>query len=193
MSGGNTHARSVSGSDSPRDFDVIAGSHFNLGWVLVPMLLVVGGTVTYMVTEPHKVSGWSWLHLAVLVLLTLGIVLGYFRRRVSIVGDTLVIRSSLFTRRTPITLLRLEQARTGPIRQDREFALKRKRIGWSMPGFHSGHFLLHGGRRGFCLITDVSRVLVIPAADGTVLLLSMEQPHLLLSALERVTGQARHR
>lgn len=49
----------------------------------------------------------------------------------------------------------------------------------------SGHFRMRGGGKAFCLLTDYSRVLVLPLRDGSMLLLSPEHPRALLDALKQ--------
>ena len=61
--------------------------------------------------------------------------------------------------------------------------LKRRRLGYSVPGFHSGHYVLNDGSKGFALLTDRQRALVIPLKDGSVVMLSMAEPKALLAAL----------
>jgi hypothetical protein len=42
------------------------------------------------------------------------------------------------------------------------------------------------GGKGFCLITDNRRVLILPLRDGSTLMLSPEQPRALLDALRHL-------
>ena len=61
-----------------------------------------------------------------------------------------------------------------------------KSNGYALPGFHSGHFRLRDWkRRAFCLVTDPSKVLALPHADGRVWLLSFEHPQAVLDILRR--------
>ena len=122
------------------------------------------------------------LLVAALVAVTAG------RRRVSLEGDSLVIRATLYTQRIPRATLRVEQARVVDLREHTELAPLLKTNGFALPGYYAGHFRagLFGearSRRLFCLVTDRARVLAMPELDGRILLLSLERPQALLDAL----------
>ncbi|TGQ61265.1 hypothetical protein EN855_033645, partial [Mesorhizobium sp. M1C.F.Ca.ET.212.01.1.1] len=70
------------------------------------------------------------------------------------------------------------------------YGIRFKTNGYAMPGFYSGHFRLQGGGKGFALVTDRSRVLVLPVRDGSALLLSLDRPQVLLDALRKVAAPA---
>ena len=84
--------------------------------------------------------------------------------------------------------LRLEQARVVDLDEHHEYRSGFKTNGFDMPGFKSGHFRMRGGGKAFCLLTDRNRVLVLPLRDG-LLLLSPEQPRVLLDDLKRLAGE----
>lgn len=48
---------------------------------------------------------------------------------------------------------------------------------------------MRGGGKAFCLLTDRNRVLVLPLRDGSLLLVSPEQPRVLLDDLKRLAGE----
>ena len=88
-----------------------------------------------------------------------------------------------------MTQLRLDQAEVVDLARDRRYGIRFKTNGYAMPGFYSGHFRL-GRRQGFALVTDRSRVLVLPVRDGSALLLSLDRPQVLLDALRKVAAPA---
>jgi len=132
-------------------------------------------------------AAWS---LAVIVLMGIGLGWAFFRRRVELAGNVLDVRSTLYRRRTPVADLLLDQAEVVDLSRDRRYGIRFKTNGYSMPGFYSGHFRLQGGGKGFALVTDRARTLVIPVRGGSTLLLSLERPQALLEALRKVAATA---
>jgi len=132
-------------------------------------------------------AAWSLL---VIALLGIGLGTAFFRRRVELAGDVLDVRSTMYRRRVPMAQLRLDQAEVVDLSGDRRYGIRFKTNGYSMPGFYSGHFRLQGGGKGFALVTDRARTLVIPVRGGSTLLLSLERPQALLEALRKVAGTA---
>ncbi len=156
-----------------------------LGLPLLSVLLVLG-----TVPQPSTASSLMGLGLTAGVLLLLAVALGFAagRRRVTLEDATLVIRATFYTQRIPRERLRPAQARIVDLREHKEMAPALKTNGFALPGFYAGHFRagLFGDarqRRLFCLVTDRSRVLALPEADGRTLLLSLARPQALLDAL----------
>jgi len=143
---------------------------------LSPPFFLVGGS-----------AAWS---LAVIVLMGVGLGWAFFRRRVELADNVLDVRSTLYRRRTPVADLLLDQAEVVDLGRDRRYGIRFKTNGYSMPGFYSGHFRLQGGGKGFALVTDRARTLVIPVRGGSTLLLSLERPQTLLEALRKVAATA---
>ncbi|KAF1055425.1 MAG: hypothetical protein GAK43_00219 [Stenotrophomonas maltophilia] len=191
--------------DDPRRFDVADASPLRLLWVLAPVLAVLGLSVYHTLRRPPGAAPWieisatppfflmagsaAW-SLAVLVLVAVLLGAAFFRRRVELGVRVLDVRSTLYRQRTPVTELLLDQAEVVDLRSDRRYGIRFKTNGYSMPGFLSGHFRLHGGGKGFALVTDRSRVLVLPVRGGSTLLLSLERPQALLEALRKVAAAA---
>ncbi len=118
----------------------------------------------------------------------LGIILhwAFNRRRISVQGKQLEEALSTFYRKR-VNIADIRPA-TSPRRRfgrtPRSTAPVNKTNGFGMPGFQSGHFRMRGGGKAFCLLTDHSRVLVLPLHDGSLLLASPEQPRVLLDDLK---------
>ncbi len=132
-------------------------------------------------------AAWSLLVIAVL---GIGLGAAFFRRRVELDDNVLDVRSTMYRRRVPVAQLRLDQAEVVDLQRDRRYGIRVKTNGYSVPGFYSGHFRLHGGGKGFALVTDRARVLALPVGDGSTLLLSVDRPQALLDALHKVAASA---
>ncbi|WP_223494504.1 PH domain-containing protein [Stenotrophomonas indicatrix] len=194
----------MSGSDA-RPFEVAESSSLRVLWVLLPLLAVLGVGMWAQLHDNRSEAPWmevtlsppfflmggsaTW-SLAVIVLMGIGLGWAFFRRRVELAGNVLDVRSTLYRRRTPVADLLLDQAEVVDLSRDRRYGIRFKTNGYSMPGFYSGHFRLQGGGKGFALVTDRARTLVIPVRGGSTLLLSLERPQALLEALRKVAGTA---
>jgi len=194
----------MSGSDA-RPFEVAESSSLRVLWVLLPVLAVLGVGMWAQLHDNRSEAPWvevtlsppfflmggsaAW-SLAVILLMGIGLGWAFFRRRVELAGNVLDVRSTLYRRRTPVADLLLDQAEVVDLSRDRRYGIRFKTNGYSMPGFYSGHFRLQGGGKGFALVTDRARTLVIPVRGGSTLLLSLERPQALLEALRKVAATA---
>jgi len=194
----------MSGSDA-RPFEVAESSSLRVLWVLLPLLAVLGVGMWAQLHDNRSEAPWmevtlsppfflmggsaAW-SLAVIVLMGIGLGWAFFRRRVELAGNVLDVRSTLYRRRTPVADLLLDQAEVVDLSRDRRYGIRFKTNGYSMPGFYSGHFRLQGGGKGFALVTDRARTLMIPVRGGSTLLLSLERPQALLEALRKVAATA---
>lgn len=194
----------MSGSDA-RPFEVAESSSLRVLWVLLPLLAVLGVGMWAQLHDNRSEAPWmevtlsppfflmggsaAW-SLAVIVLMGIGLGWAFFRRRVELAGNVLDVRSTLYRRRTPVADLLLDQAEVVDLSRDRRYGIRFKTNGYSMPGFYSWHFRLQGGGKGFALVTDRARTLVIPVRGGSTLLLSLERPQALLEALRKVAATA---
>ncbi|MDT9581490.1 hypothetical protein RS982_09255 [Stenotrophomonas indicatrix] len=194
----------MSGSDA-RPFEVAESSSLRVLWVLLPLLAVLGVGMWAQLRDNRSEAPWmevtlsppfflmggsaAW-SLAVIVLMGIGLGWAFFRRRVELAGNVLDVRSTLYRRSTPVADLLLDQAEVVDLSRDRRYGIRFKTNGYSMPGFYSGHFRLQGGDKGFALVTDRARTLVIPVRGGSTLLLSLERPQALLEALRKVAATA---
>ena len=123
---------------------------------------------------------------AVLAVTVLLVLLPLWRRRVAFDGRRLRVESTFYTREAPLVEFALHDARVVDLRERTELRPMLKSNGYALPGFHSGHFRLRDWkRRAFCLVTDPSKVLALPHADGRVWLLSFEHPQAVLDILRR--------
>ena len=140
---------------------------------------------------PFTASFNSWGGWLVLPLVGAALTLAYRRRALRLDARQLTIASTLYTRRVPLSSMHLDRARVVNFAENPDFKPGMKSNGFQFPGFRSGHFHMKDGGKGFCLITDDSRVLVIPLRDGNSLLISPQQPRVLLDELKRLADGSR--
>ncbi len=105
------------------------------------------------------------------------------RREVTFDGRELVVSASLYTRRLTPAEIDLDAARVVDLREHTELKPLLKLNGYSLPGFHSGHYWTRKRKKSFAMLTRYDRVLVLPERSGTLVLLSLEQPQRLLADL----------
>ncbi len=163
-------------------------------WLWAPMLLVMSIDPLIRLFAgklPFTASFNSWGGWLVLPVVAAALTLAYRRRALRLDAQQLTIASTLYTRRVPLSSMRLDRARIVNFAENPDFKPGMKSNGFQFPGFRAGHFHMKDGGKGFCLITDDSRVLVIPLRDGNSLLISPQQPRVLLDELKRLADGSR--
>ena len=170
----------------PQDIPVApVPTHANW-WLWLPLVLAIGAAAAAMTLEsdtPPPLAAWLTLPFVLLV----GGVLAMAMRRRAIVLDNreLQVRATFYTKRFAIETIDLDKARVVSLDEHTELSPTLKTNGFSLPGFKAGHFRLRNLGKAFCLVTDRQRVLWLPRREGSAqLLLSIEQPQLLLEALK---------
>ncbi|PZO05982.1 MAG: hypothetical protein DCF27_13270 [Lysobacteraceae bacterium] len=123
-----------------------------------------------------------------IAVLTLGMVLPMWRREATFDGKHLRVKATFYTRQAPLSDFDLDQARVVDLREHTELKPLLKTNGVGMPGLLAGHFRLRDRRKAFCLVTDPSKVLALPHADGRIWLLGLEHPQAVLDILRRSQG-----
>lgn len=152
---------------------------------LLPGISTFAAVVALVYAAITQREPMLWLALPVL-LASLALLHRMLRRtRVTLDAGTLVIAAGMFTRRVAVADLALDKARIVDLREHRELQPLIKVFGAHLPGHSSGHFRLRDRRAAFVLVTDRSRVLVLPESSGKTLLLSLQQPQALLDALRQ--------
>lgn len=157
-----------------------------LVWLLpgfAAFIVLIGIVLLATTREPHA---WVALPVALASFAVLALLLR--RRWVRLDAGMLIIAAGLNTRRVAITGLDLAAARIVDLRERSEWKPLIKVFGTHLPGCSMGHFRLRDRSPAFVLLTDRSRVLVLPETSGKKLLLSLQQPQALLDALRTVTG-----
>lgn len=125
---------------------------------------------------------------ALVAVAILAVLLPMWRRQVAFDGKQLRVKATYYSRNSPLSDFRLDQARVVDTREHTEYKPLLKTNGFALPGYWAGHFRLRDRRKAFCLVTDPSKVLALPHADGRVWLLSFEHPQAVLDILRRAAA-----
>lgn len=148
--------------------------------LILPLAVVIGGLLTED-QDPLRAGIAAAAVAAVMAALLIGSIR---RRSVSFDGTTLVVKAAFWTRRTPIGELDLDGARIVNLAERTELRPLLRMNGYSLPGYHAGHYRTRNTQKAFALLTAQDRVLAVPERGGTLLLLSLERPQSLLDALK---------
>lgn len=170
------------------DFEVAPAPIWRLLWLWVPMLAVAAVIVATTLQSAQRTPHELGLTVPFLGVLTAVLSWAFFRRRIRLDSTTLEVVSTFYRKRVALEALQLERARVVDLAEHGSFKPTLKTNGYGMPGFQSGHYRLHDRSKAFCLLTDASRVLYLPLRDGSALLISPEQPHALLDALQALAA-----
>jgi hypothetical protein len=183
--------KTTAGTTYPKAIKVATGSTGTLWWLWGPLLLLlsIDPLIAVFAGKPPVHADFdSWGALVVLPLLAIGLSLLYRRRSITLDRSGLDIVSTVYRKDIPLDTLLLDRARVVSFDEYPDFAPVTKRNGFQLPGFRSGHFRMDDGSKCFCLVTDNSRVLVLPLRDGTAVLISPERPRDLLDELRRLAA-----
>lgn len=171
-----------------REFAITAPDA-RLVWMLPALatLAMLVGIAILATQEPHA---WVALPVAFMAFVVLALLLR--RRQVSVDADVLTIAAGINTRRVALADLDLPAARIVDLREHGDLRPLIKIFGTRLPGLAMGHFWLRDRRPAFVLVTDRSRVLVLREKSGMkktgkTLLLSLQQPQVLLDALQKAS------
>ncbi len=158
-------------------------------WFALIMGTVVPVTTALALWVPFsdgKVSALMMLMAQAMVgLVVLACTLPLWRREASFDGERLQVKAAIYTRRAPLAEFQLDQAQVVNLKESSALKPFWKTNGYALPGFSAGHFRLRDRRKAFCLITDATKVLALPHADGRVWLLGLEHPQAVLDILRR--------
>lgn len=109
------------------------------------------------------------------------------RHRLALSADSLEVKTSFYSRIVPLSELRLDEARVIDLDERTEFKPGVKTNGYSVPGFHSGHFRLRNREKAFVAIAGERRALWLPSSHNSPgLLLQPQQPDALLNRLREL-------
>ncbi len=173
-----------------RDFPVAAVNPWSLLWIWIP-LIAISIIIVCSRGQATALTNIAASGFHILFLLVLGAALTwlYGRHHIVLQGRELRITATLYRKRVPVDALDLDHARIIDLAEHTDLRPLLKTNGFGMPGFAAGHFRLRDMRKAFCLLTDRSRVLVLPLRDGTLLLLSPEKPQTLLQQLQELADR----
>ncbi len=100
--------------------------------------------------------------------------------------DMLRVRRDLFGRRVATSTLKLAQARVVNLIESKPLQPRWRLFGTAVPGYLSGWFKLHDGRRALLFVTNQERVVCVPWRDGRLLLVSVIEPEQFLERLREL-------
>jgi hypothetical protein len=127
-----------------------------------------------------------------LVIIVLGIVVGLLgasvrgarASRFEVTSEGLRLRGDLYGRLIPPAAIRSESARRVDFKVSPELTPSSRRMGTALPGYQSGWFRLRNGEKALLYLTDRSRAVYIPTAEGYAVVLSPIDPDGFLTALK---------
>ncbi len=115
------------------------------------------------------------------------------RHRLALSSDALDVKTSFYSRIVPLSELKLDQARVVDLHERTEFKPATKTNGYSVPGFHSGHFRLRNREKAFVAIAGERRARWLPTVSNAGLLLQPQQPDALLKRLRELAAASPRR
>jgi len=148
--------------------------------IVLPILVILIAMTLGEIDDPKGIV----IMVSAVVVPILGLLLLMRRREVSFDGETMTIKAAFYTRRLARSEIDLEKARVVNLNERMELRPLLRTNGFSLPGFHAGHYRTRDLARAFCLLTERDRVLLLPERSGKLVLLSLERPRLLLDALQ---------
>lgn len=171
-----------------REFAVVAPSKW--AWItMLGLTVLLPALILFAVALSHESAARSpgfYFALLLPIVLSLFLLACMRRRSVRLEDGLLVICATLYTQRIAVQDLDLATARVMDLHEHRDYLPMIKSNGFSLPGFWAGHFRSKRFGKQFVLLTDRSRVLLLPQRSGRQILLSLEHPGALLKALEPV-------
>jgi len=191
MTTGTGNREMATATPLPKDYPLAPQGGMPLLILWAILLAAIGLPLAFLAGDKGVAalaSPRAWVGPVLVSLTGVAVSLAYLRKRITLDAGGLVVRSTFYTRSVAIGSLQLERARIVDLGEHRALKPALKTNGYSLPGFRSGHYRMGDGSKAFCLITDPSRVLVLPLRDGAQLLLSPEQPRALLDALKQRAG-----
>jgi hypothetical protein len=150
--------------------------------------LVIAVAVMLQVSADQLSPAMMLLVQAGVAVVSLAIVLPMWRREAAFDGRQLRVKATFYTRQAALADFDLAAARVVDLAEHTELKPFLKTNGYALPGLAAGHFRLRDKRRAFALVTDPSRVLCLPHADGRLWLLSLEHPQAVLDILRRAAA-----
>ncbi len=151
-----------------------------LAIMVLPILVIVVAITLGKIDDPKGIV----IMVSSVLVPTIGLILLMRRREVSFDGETVTIKASFYTRRLTRGEIDLEKARVVNLNERTDLRPLLRMSGFSLPGFHAGHYRTRDLTRAFCMLTARDRVLLLPERSGKLVLLSLERPQLLLDALQ---------
>ena len=169
-----------------REFEVVAPD-LRKAWLL-PGLAMLGGAIG--IAFAARQDAGALLALPILAMAAAVIAIVMRRRSVRLEDGALKVSAGMHAHRVSIAGIDLAGARIVDLAEHKALRPIFKSFGTSLPGYYAGHFRLRDRSKAFVLVTDRTRVLVLPEHSGRKLLLSLRHPQALLDALSAQAGSA---
>ncbi|MEX0900806.1 MAG: hypothetical protein WD081_08985 [Gammaproteobacteria bacterium] len=179
---------------STRTYPVAPLRKVSLATFAVILALLPLGVLVAFSTGRIEPDGLRIAQAFFLTLMPFAILIPALRRREVIFdGETLTVKAAFHTRRRRVPDLDVTAARIVDLNEEKALRPIFRRFGFSLIGFHAGHYRLWGLKKAFALITTCERVLALPERDGTLLLMSLERPQQLIDALQTEGVRTKYR
>lgn len=152
-----------------------------LGLAVGPPLLTM---ILLRVFQPGL--GWGLFAgvVAAVLAIALGIAWSMGGNRLDVDTDTVTLQAARFNRmQKPLAALDGAHARAGDLAQMPEARTTLRTNGVGLPGYSAGWFRLARSGRALLMVTDPTRVIVLPFADGEMMIASVEDPAATLARL----------
>ena len=77
----------------------------------------------------------------------------------------------------------MDDAGTVNIKESKEFGVRVRTTGVSIPGYKSGWFRLKNDEKALLFVTDQTKVVRIPTTEGYALMMTVDEPEAFLASL----------
>jgi hypothetical protein len=97
--------------------------------------------------------------------------------------DGLRLQGDLYGRLIPLKSLKLDEAVVTNLNTDKDHQPTLRTMGTGLPGYAAGWFKLRNGAKALLYVTDRSRVARIPTTEGYLVMVSVNDPAVLIAQL----------
>lgn len=172
-----------------KDYAVAPMGQFAVMGMWLPLFLTALALVGAALWPEQKTPAYGlFAGLPILVIVGVVLFVGARRRRIVVENRQLDVTATFYRKRVPVESIDLDRARVLNLAEHTELRPMLKTNGFNLPGFAAGHYRMRNLSKAFCLLTNRSRVLVLPLRDGPTLLLSPEKPRELLDQLRELAS-----
>lgn len=172
-----------------KDYAVAPLGRFVWLGVWLPLLLAALAVVGVALLPEQRTPAYGlFAGLPILIVVGVGLTWAAQRRRIVVENRQLQITATLYRKQVPVESIDLARARVLNLDEHSELRPLLKTNGFRLPGLTAGHYRMRNLSKAFCLVTDRTRVLVLPLRDGLTLLLSPEKPRELLEQLRELAS-----
>lgn len=146
----------------------------------------------FVIAPPGARPLWVLIPLSIVLLVVVGglavSLVGSRTTHFDITASDLRIRGDWYARTIPLEALRTAEARRVDFDADPDLRPRWRTWGTGLPGYQAGWFRLANNTKALVYLTDRSRAVYIPTAEGYDLLLSPAEPEAFLVALKKLNA-----